>query len=114
MIEPEPVEICRIKRYFMKSTLNVMALYFEDPGLTFDQRWKGFRAVFTSIQHRKLSSLTCYRKYDIVYYLLHSRLWPVAFETNTFWGFQFTLNKSMLKLTENHLDNIDRRLMLIL
>ena len=37
LIESEPVEICRIKRYIIKSTLNVAALYFEDPGLVFDQ-----------------------------------------------------------------------------
>ena len=80
LIEPEPVEICRIKSYIIKSTLNVAAMHFEDPGFVFDQRWKGFKAVFTSAQERKLSSLTCYRKYDIVYYLLHSRVWPVTFE----------------------------------
>ena len=38
LIEPEPVEICRNKNYIIKKTLNVMALYFEDPGLVFDQR----------------------------------------------------------------------------
>ena len=38
LIEPEPVEICRIKSYIIKSTLNVTALYFEDSGLVFDQR----------------------------------------------------------------------------
>ena len=38
LIEPEPVEICRIKSYIIKSTLTVAALYFEDPGLVFDQR----------------------------------------------------------------------------
>ena len=38
LIEPELVEICRIKSYINKSTLNVAALYFEDPGLVFDQR----------------------------------------------------------------------------
>ena len=38
LIEPEPVEICRIKSYSTKSTLSVAALYFEDPGLVFDQR----------------------------------------------------------------------------
>ena len=38
LIEPEPVEICRIKSYIIKSILNVAALYFEDPGLVFDQR----------------------------------------------------------------------------
>ena len=37
LIEPEQVEICRIKSYIIKSTLNVTALYFEDPGLVFDQ-----------------------------------------------------------------------------
>ena len=37
LIEPEPVEIYRIKSYIIKSTLIVMALYFEDPGLVFDQ-----------------------------------------------------------------------------
>ena len=37
LIEPEQVEICRIKSYFIKSTLNVAALYFEDPDLVFDQ-----------------------------------------------------------------------------
>ena len=62
LIEPEPVEICRIKSYIIKSTLNVAALYFEDPGHVFDKRCKGFRAVFTSAQDYKLSSLTCYRK----------------------------------------------------
>ena len=36
-IKPEPVEICRIKSYIIKSTLNVAALYFEDLGLVFDQ-----------------------------------------------------------------------------
>ena len=35
-----PVEICRIKSYIIKNTLNVAALYFEDSGLVFDQRWK--------------------------------------------------------------------------
>ena len=95
-----PVEICRIKSYIIKYTLNVAALYFEDSGLAFDHRWKGFRAVFTSAQDWKLSSLTCYRKYDIVYYLLQSRLWPVTFEKYEIWGFQFSLEKSMLKLTE--------------
>ena len=48
-----------------------------------------------------MSSLTCYRKYDIVYYLLHSRLWPVTFDKNEIWGFQFSLNKNILKLTAN-------------
>ena len=38
LIEQEPVEICRIKSYIIKSTLNVAALYFEDPSLVFDQR----------------------------------------------------------------------------
>ena len=38
LIEPEPVEICRIKSFGIKSTLSVAALYFEDPGLVFDQR----------------------------------------------------------------------------
>ena len=38
LIEPEPVEIRRIKSYIIKSTLNVAALYFEDPCLVFDQR----------------------------------------------------------------------------
>ena len=38
LIEPEPVEICRIKSYIIKSTLNVAALYFEDLGLVFEQR----------------------------------------------------------------------------
>ena len=33
-----PVEICRIKSYIIKNTLNVTALYFEDSGLVFDQR----------------------------------------------------------------------------
>ena len=80
LIIPERVEICSIKSYIIKSSLNVATLYFEDPGIVFDQRLKGFRAVFTSAQDRKLSSLTCYRKYDIVYYLLHSRPWPVTFE----------------------------------
>ena len=37
LIETEPVEICRSKSYIIKSTLNVMALYFEDRGLVFDQ-----------------------------------------------------------------------------
>ena len=37
LIEPEQVEICRIKSYIIKSTLNVAALYFEDSGLVFDQ-----------------------------------------------------------------------------
>ena len=37
LIEPELVEICRIKSYIIKSTLNVAALYFEDPGLVFNQ-----------------------------------------------------------------------------
>ena len=37
LIEPEPVEICRIKSYIIKGTLNVTALYFEDPCLVFDQ-----------------------------------------------------------------------------
>ena len=38
LIEPEAVEICRIKSYIIKSTLNVAAMYFEDPGFVFDQR----------------------------------------------------------------------------
>ena len=33
LIEPEPVEIM-----FIRSPLNVPALYFEDPGLVVDQR----------------------------------------------------------------------------
>ena len=33
LIEPESVEINRIKSYIIKSTLNVAALYFEDPDL---------------------------------------------------------------------------------
>ena len=37
LIEPEQDEICRIKSYIIKSTLNVAVLYFEDPGLAFDQ-----------------------------------------------------------------------------
>ena len=37
LIEPELVEICRIKSYIIKSTLNVATLYFEDPGLVFEQ-----------------------------------------------------------------------------
>ena len=37
-MEPEPVEICQIKSFFIKSTLNVAALYFEDLGLVFDKR----------------------------------------------------------------------------
>ena len=37
LIELEQVEICRIKSYIIKITLNVAALYFEDPGLVFDQ-----------------------------------------------------------------------------
>ena len=32
-----PFEICRINSYIIKSTLYVVALYFEDPGLVFDQ-----------------------------------------------------------------------------
>ena len=38
LVEPEPVEICRIKSYIIKSALNVAALYFEDMSLVFDQR----------------------------------------------------------------------------
>ena len=38
LIEPEPVEICRIKSYIIKSTLNVTVLYFEDGGLVSDKR----------------------------------------------------------------------------
>ena len=38
LIEPELVEICRIKSYIIKSTLNVATLYFEDPDLVFEQR----------------------------------------------------------------------------
>ena len=37
-IEPEPAEICRIKSYIIKNTLNIEAPYFEDTGLVFDQR----------------------------------------------------------------------------
>ena len=37
LIEPGQVEICRIKSYIVKSTLNVAAFYFEDPVLVFDQ-----------------------------------------------------------------------------
>ena len=37
LIEPEPVEICKIKSYSIKSTLSVTALYFEDLSLVFDQ-----------------------------------------------------------------------------
>ena len=33
LIEPEQVEISRIKSYIIKSTLNVAALYFEDRAL---------------------------------------------------------------------------------
>ena len=33
-----PVEICRIKSYIIKNTLNVAALYFKGSGLAFDQR----------------------------------------------------------------------------
>ena len=38
LIEPEPVEICRLKGYTIKSTLDVATLYFEDLDLVFDQR----------------------------------------------------------------------------
>ena len=38
LIEPEPVEICIIKSYIIKSTINVAALYFQDTSLVFDQR----------------------------------------------------------------------------
>ena len=38
LIEPEPVEICRIKSYIIKSTLNVVALHFKDPDIVFHQR----------------------------------------------------------------------------
>ena len=38
LIEPEPFKIGRIKSYIIKNTLNVAALYFEDPDLVFDQR----------------------------------------------------------------------------
>ena len=75
-IETEPVGICRIKSYIIKITLNVTALYFEDPALYLTS----FRTIFTSAQDRKLSFQTCYEKYDIVYYLLHSRLWLETFE----------------------------------
>ena len=37
LIEPEPAEICRIKSYIIKNTLNIAALYFEDTGFVFDQ-----------------------------------------------------------------------------
>ena len=37
LIEPEPVEICRIKSYINKRMRSVVALYFEDLGLVFDQ-----------------------------------------------------------------------------
>ena len=37
LIEQELVEICRIKSYIIKSTHNIRALYFEDPGLVFDK-----------------------------------------------------------------------------
>ena len=40
LIEPEQVEICKIKSYIIKSTLNVAALYFENPGLVFDSAEK--------------------------------------------------------------------------
>ena len=33
LIEPELVEICRIKSYIIKSTLNVAALYLKTPAL---------------------------------------------------------------------------------
>ena len=36
-IEPEQIDMCRIKSYIIKSTLNIAALYFEDPGHVFDQ-----------------------------------------------------------------------------
>ena len=38
LIKPELVEIYRIKSYIIKKTLNVVALYFEDPGLVFGKR----------------------------------------------------------------------------
>ena len=38
LIEQELVEICRIKSFIIKSTHNIAALYFEDPGLVFEQR----------------------------------------------------------------------------
>ena len=38
LVEPEPVEITRIKSCIIKSTLNVAALYFEDAGLVFNKR----------------------------------------------------------------------------
>ena len=38
LIEPELVEICRIMSYIIKRTLNVSGLYFEDPGIVFEQR----------------------------------------------------------------------------
>ena len=37
LIKPEPIEICRIKSYIIKSALHVAALYFEDPRLVLDQ-----------------------------------------------------------------------------
>ena len=52
------------------------------------------------MKERKMSSLTCYRKTDVVYCLLHSRLKPVTLEKMKFWGFQFSFKKDMLKLTE--------------
>ena len=38
MDEPERVEICRIKSFIIKTTLNGTTLYFEDPGLVFQKR----------------------------------------------------------------------------
>ena len=52
------------------------------------------------MKERKMSSHICYRKTDVVYYLLHSRLWPVTLEKWNFDVFQFSFKKDMLKLTE--------------
>ena len=48
-----------------------------------------------------MSSHTCYRKTDVVYCLLHSRLSQVTLEKMIFWGFQFSFKKDKLKLAEN-------------
>ena len=91
LIESELVDICGIKTYIIKSALNVVALYFEERGPL-----KMFQSSIYICSRQKIFVSNLLQKYEIVYYLLHSRLSPITFETC---NLRF-LNKNMLKLTE--------------
>ena len=81
------------------------------------RRWIGFRAVFIStqvfIKGRKMSSHICYRKTDVVYCLLHSRLKPGTLEKWNFEVFSFLLRRTCYNWLKNHVRSIVWPFMLI-